>query len=268
MLTPPFFSLPTPWRNSYASPCSVLLLLVVSIVAAGSGRSAAIAGEIEVERDIEYSNPKDHAPQAQPGAAQKDRRPGARRRLHSWRRLVAGDRDRWQAACEELARRGFVAVTVQYRLAPALPFPAAIEDVQAAVRWLRANAERLKVDPNRIGALGDSAGGHLTQCLAVGADADRPGSASGTAAAGQSCRVQCVVNIYGPNDLTSDYPNPGVEHVIKKFLGGDVEQAKHNYILASPFYWVTPDAAPTLIIHGTKDDIVPYEQGHDHASID
>ncbi len=239
-----------------------LLLVATSMFALAAERSRADE-EIEIERNVEYSNPEDQhlklnlaRPSKIDGLA-----PGVVC-IHGggW---TGGDRGRWQATCEKLARRGFVAVTVQYRFAPAHPFPAALQDVQAAVRWLRANAERLKLDTSRIGALGDSAGGHLTQCLGVGADADRlapdPAGQHGAGTAGQSCRVQCVVNIYGPNDLTRMH-SPAVEQLLVNFLGGDVEHARHNYILASPFYWVTPDAASTLIIHGTKDTIVPYEQ--------
>jgi acetyl esterase/lipase len=233
-----------------------LLLFASSIVAAAAERSIA-ADEIEIERNVEYSNPKDQHLKLNLARPSKiDGLAPAVVCIHGggW---VEGDRERWQATCEKLARRGFVAVTVQYRFAPAHPFPAALEDVQAAVRWLKANAERLKIDPDRIGTVGDSAGGHLAQCLGVGADADRlaPNDAR------QSCRVNCVVNIYGPNNFTGNYPNPNVQNVIRLFQGGDLEHLRHQYILASPFYWVTPDAAPTLIIHGTKDDVVPLEQG-------
>jgi acetyl esterase/lipase len=233
------------------------LMLVASLIALPI-QPAMAADENDPERDIEYSNPQDQhlkltlvRPKEIEGLAP------AVVCIHGggW---TGGSRDGWEGTCKELARRGFVAVTIQYRFAPAFPFPAAIEDVQAAVRWVRSNAERLKVDPNRIGTLGDSAGGHLAQCLGVGADADRLAPES----AGQSCRVQCVVNIYGPNDLTRHYHyNPGVDNLLKNFLGGDVEHARRNFVLASPYFWVTPDAAPTLIIHGTKDDIVPFEQG-------
>lgn len=69
--------------------------------------------------------------------------------------------------CIQLAERGYVAVTVSYRLAPKYQFPAAVHDVKAAVRWLRANADKYQIDPDRIGTTGGSAGGHLTQFLGV-----------------------------------------------------------------------------------------------------
>src|SRR5205085_8578050 len=79
----------------------------------------------------------------------------------------AGKRERWDDTCKMLAQRGYVAATVSYRLAPDYQFPAAIHDVKAAVRWLRAHADRCGIDPDRIGVLGDSAGGHLAQFLGV-----------------------------------------------------------------------------------------------------
>ena len=74
-----------------------------------------------------------------------------------------GDRTYFNATCEKLAQHGYVAVTIEYRLAPKYPFPAAVEDCKAAVRWLRANAEKYHIDPKRIGATGASAGGTLAK---------------------------------------------------------------------------------------------------------
>ena len=134
--------------------------------------------------------------------------------------------------------------------------------MQAAVRWLRANAERLKIDPTRIGAAGDSAGGHLAQCLGVGVDT--PGWAPAD-------RPQWRGRPAEPGAVRGQYLWPQRHDAVERrqtsmatadriSWGATVDAARHSYILASPFYWVTPEAAPTLIIHGTKDDVVPYEQ--------
>ncbi len=77
----------------------------------------------------------------------------------------------------------------------------------------------------------------------------------------QSSRVKCVVNFYGPSDLTRSYgKSVDAAEVLPLFLGGDLEHARHRHIVASPLSWVTPEAAPTLLIHGTKDPYVAYEQ--------
>src|SRR5207248_8367679 len=141
--------------------------------------------------------------------------------------------------------RGYVAVTITYRLAPKYQIPAPVQDCKAAVRWLRANADKYHIDPRRIAALGDSAGGHLAQFLGVtgdirdfDGDKDQPNF-------DRSSRVQCVVNYYGPSDLTRSYgKSVYAAEVLPLFLVGDVEHQRRRHILASPLYWVTPRAAP------------------------
>jgi acetyl esterase/lipase len=171
----------------------------------------------------------------------------------------AGKRERWDALCKQLAERGFVAATVTYRLAPKYQFPAAIHDVKAAVRWLRANADKYQIDPERIGVVGDSAGGHLAQFLGVTSDVPQFEGAGGNAHS--SSRVTCVVNYYGPSDFTKSYgKSVDAAEVLPLWLGGDATHERRKHIWASPLYWVTPTAAPTLLIHGTEDKYVNYEQ--------
>ena len=171
----------------------------------------------------------------------------------------AGTRQGYDGLCVKLAERGYVAATVSYRLAPKYQFPAAVHDVKAAVRWLRASAGKYQIDPNRIGATGGSAGGHLAQFLGVTPDM-RQFEGDGENL-DQSSRVACVVNYYGPSDLTKSYgKSVDAAEVLPLFLGGNVEQEHKRHILASPLYWVTPESSPTLCIHGTDDKYVAYEQ--------
>ena len=171
----------------------------------------------------------------------------------------AGNRDRWNGLCQHLAERGYVAVTVSYRLAPKDPFPAAVHDVKAAVRWLRANADKYGIDGGRIGAIGDSAGATLAQMLGVTAGVAMLEGERGNPE--QSSAVTCVVNYYGANDFTKSYDKSvDAAQVLPLYLGGDLEHARRRHILASPLYWVTPLAAPTLLVHGGKDPYVALEQ--------
>ncbi len=171
----------------------------------------------------------------------------------------AGSRQGYDGLCIRLAEQGYLAVTVSYRLAPKYQFPAAIHDVKAAVRWLRANARKYQIDPERIGVTGGSAGGHLAQFLGVTADVKQFEGDGGNAE--QSSRVVCVVNYYGPSDFTKSYgKSVDAAQVLPLWLGGDLEQARQKHILASPLNWVTPNAAPTLCIHGTEDKYVAHEQ--------
>jgi acetyl esterase/lipase len=171
----------------------------------------------------------------------------------------AGKREGYDGLCIRLAQNGYVAVTVSYRLAPKYPFPAAIHDVKAAVRWVRAQAAKYRIDPDRIGVTGGSAGGHLAQFLGVTSDVKEFEGSGGNP--GVSSRVACVVNFYGPSDFTRSYgKSVDAAEVLPLFLGGNLETARPKHIRASPLFWVTPNAAPTLCIHGTKDPYVAHEQ--------
>jgi len=171
----------------------------------------------------------------------------------------AGKRESYDGLVVRLAERGYVAVTVTYRLAPKYPFPAAVHDTKAAVRWVRANAAKYKVDPARIGATGGSAGGHLAQFLGVTAGVREFEGEGGNA--GESSAVACVVNVYGPSDFTKSYgKSVDAAEVLPLYLGGNLETQRFRHLLASPLYWVTPRAAPTLCIHGTEDKYVAHEQ--------
>src|SRR3954466_2518445 len=172
----------------------------------------------------------------------------------------AGNRDSYSPLLIKLAERGYVAVAASYRLAPKYQYPAAIYDVKAAVRWLKANAIQYQFDANRIGVTGDSAGGHLAQFLGVTADLKQFEGDEGNAT--QSTRIACVVNRYGPSDFTKSYgKSVDAAEVLPLWLGGNLETALDKHIAASPLNWVTPAAAPTLILHGTEDKYVAYEQG-------
>jgi len=170
----------------------------------------------------------------------------------------AGSRASYDKLCLSLAQHGFVAATITYRLAPAYPFPAAVQDSKSAVRWLRAHAAEYRVDPGRIGAFGGSAGAHLA--LMVGLTAGIK-NFEGDQNPGFSSAVQGVVSFYGPTDFTRIYGHSvDAAEVLPLFFGGNLEQARHRHILGSPLNWVSPAAPPTLLVHGTADDHVPYEQ--------
>jgi len=166
---------------------------------------------------------------------------------------------------EMLVRRGYVVVAVEYRLAPRWTYPAQLDDVQLAMRWLRKHAGEFRIDPQRIGAIGDSAGGHLSALLGVRETRDD----SDPNLKGFSSKVQCVVDIYGPADLalprylkqiTSPDERELLRDVLFAFIGKPYDENPELWDDASPIFHVSPDDAPFFIIHGSDDMIVPLEQ--------
>jgi acetyl esterase/lipase len=224
-----------------------------------AGKKIAVPENVVFEPNIEFSNPDGQHLQLDMARPKTGDGPFPAIVCIHGGGFRAGSRQGYDGLCLRLAQQGDVAVTVSYRLAPKYQFPAAIHDVKAAVRWLRANAKQYKVDPARIGVTGGSAGGHLAQFLGVTGAVKQFEGTGGNAE--QSSRVACVVNYYGPSDFTKSYgKSVDAAEVLPLWLGGNLEHARHKHILASPLYWVTPDAAPTLCIHGTEDKYVAHEQ--------
>ncbi len=171
----------------------------------------------------------------------------------------AGKKESYLPLCIRLAQRGYVAATVEYRLAPRDQFPAQVHDVKAAVRFLRANAAKYGIDPDRIGVTGQSAGGTLA--LFVGLTAGVPELEGFGPNPDQSSRVSCVANFYGATDFTKSYgKSVDAADVLPLFLGGDLEHEPLAHRRSSPLNWVNPSAAPVLSLHGTKDRYVEYAQ--------
>jgi acetyl esterase/lipase len=220
----------------------------------------AVPEGVAFEPNVEYSNPDNQHLQldiAQPTHKVEGPFP-AILCIHGGG-FRAGDRQSYDKLCIRLAENGYVAATITYRLAPKYQFPDAIYDCKAAVRWLRANAAKYHIDPVRIGVTGGSAGGHLAQFLGVTKGVKEFEGDGGNPT--QPSSVACVVNYFGPSDFTKSYGHSkDAAEVLPLWLGGDLEKAHRRHIEASPLYWVTPNAAPTLDIQGTKDNYVAYEQ--------
>jgi acetyl esterase/lipase len=151
-----------------------------------------------------------------------------------------------------LAQAGYVGMSINYILAAAgrPTWPQNVYDCKTAVRWLRKNAARLQIDPDRIGVIGGSAGGHLSAMLALTGPAD---GLDPTEPYGEfSCRVQCAVDMYGPADLTS--------RDNLAMLGKTRESAPDLYRAASPITYIDKLDPPMLLLHGTADKLVEVKQ--------
>jgi len=151
----------------------------------------------------------------------------------------------------DFAKLGFVAAAINYRLSGEAPFPAALEDCKCAVRWLRAHAEDYHIDVKRIGACGNSAGGHLALLLGLAGKAGLEGDGPYQ---DQSSMVQAVVSDSGPVDLDWRKPeNGGLAKVISEFLAGPPETLAERIRKASPASYIDKTVPPLLLIYGTAD---------------
>lgn len=234
------------------------VLMILPAVAA-SAADPVVPESVVWETGIEYSNPVGQHLQLNLARPKTGEGPFPSVLCIHGGGFRAGNRESYDALCLKLAERGYVSATITYRLAPKHKFPAAVHDTKAAVRWLRANAARYHIDPERIGVTGGSAGGHLAQFLGVTANVPRFEGDGGNPE--QSSRVACVVNVYGPSDFTKSYGKSVDAHeVLPLWFGGNLETHRDLHIQGSPLYWVTPEAAPTLCIHGTEDKYVAHEQ--------
>jgi acetyl esterase/lipase len=165
----------------------------------------------------------------------------------------------------DFARAGFVAVTINYRLAKEFPYPAGLHDCQCAIRWLRAHASEYNIDQERIGAYGNSAGGHLSLLLAMignpeELEADTPWKE-------YSSRVQAVASDSGPLDLVHQYEQGTLRSAVSSFMNGAPEGGRlAQYIRASPIHHVGKATPPLLLIYGVDDNQVPVETADQFVS--
>jgi len=240
------------------------LLLVLSFALAGCGHG------IIVQKDVPYGE----------AGGQKllldifrpaDSAPGTRAALieihgGAW---SAGDKSEFSEIGEELARRGYVVFSINYRLVTDTSnrWPAQIEDARRAVQWVRAHAVDYNIDPQRVGAMGGSAGGHIVACLGV-SDV----RATGDPALDRfSSRPDCVLMLAGPTDLTDDFARKVAEgewcqQQVDRLLGGPASSHHSLALSASPLFHVDFHTAPTLIVQGRTDTIVPVDHAERFAA--
>lgn len=173
-----------------------------------------------------------------------------------------GSRDGYAGAAMAAAQSGnYVAVSVGYRLSNEAKWPAQIHDCKAAIRWIKGHAKDLNIDPNKIGAQGGSAGGHLVTLLGLTAGNKELEGDLGEFTS-QSSSVACVVNFCGPSDLTTPLMQGDAakndDPAVSGLIGGSLKDKLDVAKSASPLTYVSATAAPILTVHGTKDLRVNY----------
>ena len=157
---------------------------------------------------------------------------------------------------ELLVERGFATLSISYRFSDEAIFPAAIHDVKAAIRWTRANAADLRIDPERIGIWGHSAGGHLASLAALTGDLPELEGDGGNP--GFSSSIQAAVPLSGPSWFPAETMHS--DRAVAKLLGGHQTEIPDVAAFASPVGHIAASAPPFLIIHGDADDVVPMSQ--------
>jgi len=189
----------------------------------------------------------------------------------AWR---GGTKD--QCPAVPMLRQGYAVASVEYRLSQVAIWPAQIHDCKAAVRFLRANAAKYSLDPERFGAWGGSAGGHLVALLATtGGVKELEGDLGNP---DQSSRLQAVCNWFGPTDFqtiqeqANQNPHSKLEHNSAKspeslLIGGAVLENKDKAAAASPITYVSKDDCPILTMHGDKDPLVPHQQAQEFHEV-
>lgn len=167
-------------------------------------------------------------------------------------------------ALAKLASEGFVVASLEYRLSGEAPFPAALQDARAALRFLRANAAKYHIDGSRVGVWGGSAGGHLAALLATSCgDATldvAPAAGAAPPPRGSEC-VQAVVTWYGVFDFAPLVARQGNGSELK-FLGCNGACDAKVVARASPVTYIGPGDPPFLLIHGERDKTVDVSQSH------
>jgi acetyl esterase/lipase len=160
-----------------------------------------------------------------------------------------------------LASAGFVFFSVNYRLSHEAIFPAQIHDVKAAIRWVRANADALGIDADRIGVWGHSAGGHLAALAGTTGDLPELEGDSGTP--GVSSRVHAAMPLSPATDfriIPQGWPYVEPRRAMEKLVGGPLQERAELVELANPSAYVDSDTPPFQIVHGAADGVVPVEQ--------
>jgi acetyl esterase/lipase len=169
----------------------------------------------------------------------------------------SGDRADYLVYLIAFAKKGYVTATVSYRLLNIAPYPACAEDLTDAVQWLFKNGDNYGYDPDRIALIGGSAGAHLA--LLAGYSWKKSGPATDTAAVPVSPhKIKAIVDIYGPTDLTTEFSRNN--STVTDFLARTWAQAPELFLEASPIHYLNKNNPPTMILHGTSDQIVPVSQ--------
>ncbi len=232
----------------------------------GSGPKTQIAmvpDSIKAELDIPYANtinPRQRLDLYLPKSPKSDKALPLVVFIHggAWQ---AGDKRGGLATVAPLVESGeYAGASIGYRLSGEKIWPAQIHDCKAAIRFLKANAKKYNLDPDRIGVTGTSAGGHLVSMLGTSGDISELEGSLGENT-NMNSRVACVVDQFGPTELLAmGGSHDNANSPESNLVGGPLQQKADEARNASPTSYVSKDDPPFLLIHGTSDSVVLYNQ--------
>ena len=229
----------------------------------GPPTASGAPGGIKLQRDIAYAGTKNSRQMLD--LLLPEKRVGEKplpvlAYIHGggWRAGNKNSGARWIATHIQSGR--VAGVSIGYRLSGEAQWPAQIHDCKAAIRWIRANAKKYNLDPNRIAVIGTSAGGHLVAMLGTSGGVKELEGKLGPHL-DQSSRVQCVIDLFGPTALLQMGEKQNAPTSAEsKLIGAPLQSAKAKSREASPMTHVTKGDSPYLIIHGDRDRLVPFNQ--------
>ncbi len=215
--------------------------VVLAASATGVRGEEAASPEPEVQRNVPYGDDDDFRHTADIYMPPGEGPFPAVLMIHggAW---TSGSKGHMIGHARTVAEAGYTVVSINYRLAPKHPFPAQIDDCRAALAWMKTNAAKYKIDPERMATYGYSAGGHLASLLGMQCcgDADGP-------------QVKCVIAGGAPCEFRD---MPANVSALSFWLGGSRSEQPENYRLASPTTFVCKNSPPVFFFHGEKDNIV------------
>ncbi|MBK8094166.1 MAG: alpha/beta hydrolase [Verrucomicrobiaceae bacterium] len=247
----------------------LLVTLLTVTVFAEPPRPGQLPAGIKLERDIAYIENGDEAQKLDIYLPEKPSDKPLPLIVHihggGWR---AGNK--FPCPVSAMVLKGYAVASVEYRFSQKAVFPAQIQDCQAAIRWLRAHAKDYNFDTEHLGAVGGSAGGHLSAL--VGTSGGKKAFPTIGGYFDQSDRVQAVIDIYGPADFSTVVQQAAEDKNVKNIFAFNTPSDPYSGLIGaqlddkakadavSPVHYVSKDNPPFLILHGTHDTLVPYAQ--------
>ncbi|MDP2338770.1 MAG: alpha/beta hydrolase [Bacteroidota bacterium] len=267
MVTPRLWSVLNPEKTPVGYHFEALDFLAIRVgLEKMIDRTPDIPADIEEIKNIEYKNVDRKSLQLDMYIPQTIRKPAPLLVfIHGggWR---SGERADYLVYLVAFAKKGYMTATVSYRLLKDGPYPACAEDITDAVQWFYKHGTEYGYDPDRIALIGGSAGAHLAMLAAY--EWQKPGVTNDSLFVSPNRhRIKAVVEIYGPVDLTTEYSR--THNTVTTFITHSFEEAPELYLEASPAHYLDKTDPPTMILHGTSDNLVPISQSDNlKASLD